>query len=222
MPTSTSRRSCMSAGSAMSPISTAPSAVTSAPRLPTSVKRQGRRGARAKSETRHRLSVDHRDAIDLDVERPGPFRNADEDARRRILREVAPVDGIDCRKMAGRGAEDVALHHVVERGAGGLQTALHLLENELGLALDRHPQDFAGFRIERRQSGDEDHVAGARHRRPWRCAPLLEMRGDRLDAEHLSFHEEHLRWTDRCANPSACQYGHASKMIEVLCPGQTT
>jgi hypothetical protein len=52
--------------------------------------------------------LDHRDAIDLDVERPGPFRNADEDARRRVLREIARVDRIDGGEMFGRGRIDGA------------------------------------------------------------------------------------------------------------------
>ena len=61
------------------------------------------------------VSYDHRHAIDLDVERPGPFRDANEDAGRRILRKVARVDRIDGRKVPGRGAVDIALHHIVQR-----------------------------------------------------------------------------------------------------------
>src|SRR5262249_37216856 len=58
--------------------------------------------------------LDHRDAVDLDIERAEPFGNADEDARRRIFRKIARIDGVDGRKMLCRGAEHVALHDIVE------------------------------------------------------------------------------------------------------------
>jgi hypothetical protein len=48
-------------------------------------------------------------AIDLDIERPGPFRHAHEDARRGIFREVARVDRVDSREVFCRRAVDVAL-----------------------------------------------------------------------------------------------------------------
>ena len=72
--------------------------------------------------------------VDFDVERSGPFRHAHEDARRRILREVARVDRVDGLKVLRRSAVDVALHHVVERRARGLEAKFHLFKNEFGLA----------------------------------------------------------------------------------------
>ena len=65
---------------------------------------------------------DHRNAIDFDVERPRPFRHADEDARGRIFGEVTRVDRVDDREVLGRGAVDVALHHVLQVCARDLQT----------------------------------------------------------------------------------------------------
>ena len=40
------------------------------------------------------------DAIDLDVERPGPFGHAHEDARRRIFRKIARVDRLTAAKCS--------------------------------------------------------------------------------------------------------------------------
>src|ERR1700722_15721700 len=68
-----------------------------------------------------------RDAVDFDVERPGPFRDTDKDARRRIFGEIARVDRVDGREMFGRGAVDVALHHILQAGARGLQAQFQLL-----------------------------------------------------------------------------------------------
>jgi hypothetical protein len=42
----------------------------------------------------------HRDAVDLDVERPGPFGNADIDARRRVFWEIARVDRVHGREVS--------------------------------------------------------------------------------------------------------------------------
>ena len=90
---------------------------------------------------------------------------AHEDPRRQIIPEVFSVNRIEGGEVLRRGAEDVALHDVVERGAGGLQALPELLHHELALPLDRGAcGDLAGRGIERRQAGDEDHVAGARHR----------------------------------------------------------
>jgi hypothetical protein len=92
--------------------------------------------------------------------------------------------------MLRRGAVDVTLHDVVQRCAGGFQTAFHLFENKFGLALDRRRNDLAGVRIERRQARDKDHVAGAGHRRCDQCSPPLKVGGDRFDAQHFSFHRK--------------------------------
>src|SRR5258708_25742709 len=77
---------------------------------------------------------------------------------------------------------------MVEVRPGGLQRLLHLLQDQLNLALERGvDEDLAGLRIEGRHARDEHHVAGAGaggHRR----APLLEIAVNRLDPDDLSLH----------------------------------
>src|ERR1700694_4517119 len=113
------------------------------------------------TRNRSAMWLNHGDAVDLDIERPGPFRHADEDAGRRIFREVTRVDRVDGREVFCRRAVDVALHHVAQRRACGLQAQFHLFEDQYGLALDRYRENLAGLRVERRQAGDKDHVTRA-------------------------------------------------------------
>src|ERR1019366_9974225 len=86
------------------------------------------------------LWLNHGDAVDFDIERPGPFRDVDEDAGGRILREVMPVDRVDSREVFGGCKIDVALHYVLQRGARRLQAQFHLFEDQFGLALNRNRQ----------------------------------------------------------------------------------
>src|SRR5579862_2736942 len=62
-------------------------------------------------------NLHRRDAVDLDVEGAEPLRHADEDARRRVIREIPIVDRVDGGELSRRGAIDIALEHLVERGA---------------------------------------------------------------------------------------------------------
>jgi hypothetical protein len=52
-------------------------------------------------------------AVDLDIERTGPLRDAEEDSGRRVLGEVAFVDLIEGLEALGGYAEHVALQHVI-------------------------------------------------------------------------------------------------------------
>jgi hypothetical protein len=89
--------------------------------------------------------------------------------------------------MLGRGAVEVALHHVLQACARGLQAQLHLLEDQFGLALDRHRQNLTCLGIERREPRDIDHAVGTRDRRDRRL-PFRKIGGQRFDADGFSFH----------------------------------
>src|ERR1700733_8916471 len=125
-------------------------------------------------------------AIDLDAEGPGPLRHAEEDAGWGVFREVALVDFVECLEPVRRDAQHIALKYMVEVRPGGLQRLLHLLQDQLNLALERGvDEDLAGLRIEGRHARDEHHVAGAGaggHRR----APPLEIAVNRLYPADLS------------------------------------
>jgi SAM-dependent methyltransferase len=96
---------------------------------------------------------EQRNAVDLHVERRGPRRHVQENARRRVLRKIAVVDLVEGCKMRRVGrAVDVAFDDARQRRARGLQTKLHLLQHQLGLPRHRHAPDLAGLRIKRRQS----------------------------------------------------------------------
>src|SRR3569832_710313 len=99
------------------------------------------------------LVGDRCDAVDLDVEMTRPGRHVDEDPRRRVLRKVSCIDRIDDREFLDRGAVDVALENVIQRRSGDFETQFHLLEHDLGLALDWSIDDLAGRRIEWRKPG---------------------------------------------------------------------
>jgi Domain of unknown function (DUF222) len=128
------------------------------------------------------------DTVDLDVEGARPLRHAEEDAGRRVLREKALVDLVESLEAVGRDAHHVALQHMVEVRAGGLERLLHLGEDELDLVFERRVrEDFPGVGVERRHARDEHHVAGpgaGRHRR----APLLEIAVDGFDPDDFPFH----------------------------------
>lgn len=77
---------------------------------------------------------------------------------------------------------------IVERGACGFDAKPELLKDEFGLPLDRRIDDLAGLRIERRKSGNVNCISvtgdgGDRHICP------LQVGGERLDADDLSFHD---------------------------------
>src|SRR5262249_41872143 len=114
-------------------------------------RRRGHHGRR-----RHAfLGSGHRDAVDLDVERPRKGRDAEEDARGRSLGEIARIDLVELVEARGVGAVNVALHHALERGPGSLQAALHLLEHDFHLLAEWAPGRFAGVRAARRQPGQQ-------------------------------------------------------------------
>jgi hypothetical protein len=96
-----------------------------------------------------------RHTIDLDIERREPFRHADEDARRRIVRKIARIYSIDGREVLGRRAVDAALHHIQQRRPRRLQAIFQLLQDQLGLPLDRAGEEFTGIGIEWRQARNE-------------------------------------------------------------------
>src|SRR5205814_3603157 len=85
--------------------------------------------------------------IDLDVERREPFGSANEDARRGIFRKIARIDRVDGGEVPGRGAVDVALHHVLQRRARSLEAQFQLFKDEFGLTLDRAGEKLAGIGI---------------------------------------------------------------------------
>src|SRR5580693_2493748 len=70
---------------------------------------------------RPRSVLRDRDAIDLDVEGPGPLRHAEEDAGWGVFREVALVDFVEGLEPLRRDAQHIALEHMVEVRPGGLQ-----------------------------------------------------------------------------------------------------
>src|SRR5271168_4519687 len=110
-----------------------------------------------------RLALRDGDAVDLDVEGPRPLRHAEEDPRRRVLREITLVDFVESFEALGRDAEHVAFEHVVEVRAGRLERGPICSKDKLGLPLERRVGgDLAGLRIERRQAGYEHHRARAR------------------------------------------------------------
>src|ERR1700730_15049749 len=86
---------------------------------------------------RPRSVLRDRHAIDLDVEGPGPLGHAEEDAGWRVFREVALVDFVEGLEPVRRDAQHIALQHMVEVRPGGLQRLLHLLQDQLNMALER-------------------------------------------------------------------------------------
>src|SRR3984957_3646432 len=96
-----------------------------------------------------------RDTLDLDVERAGPLRHAEENPRRRIGREEALVDLVEGLEAVLGDAQHVALQDVVEVRSGRLERGLHLRQDQLGLALkQRTGCEFPGLRVERRHPRD--------------------------------------------------------------------
>src|ERR1700676_2661051 len=92
-------------------------------------------------------------AVDLDIERTGPLRDAEEDPGRRVLWEVAFVDLVKGLEALGGLAEQVALQHVIEVRPRRLQHCLQLFEDALHLELERRMlQEFAAGRVEGRQA----------------------------------------------------------------------
>src|SRR5271169_3719378 len=127
-------------------------------------------------------------AVDLDLERTGPLRDAEEDSGRRVLGEVAFVDLVEGLEALGGYAEHVALQHVIEVRPRRLQHCLHLFEDALCLALERRMlQELAGVRVEGRQAGHEHHVPSSGADRDG-SAPFLKIGVERFDADDLSFH----------------------------------
>src|SRR5271155_883178 len=127
-------------------------------------------------------------AVDLDIERTGPLRDAEEDSGRRVLGEVAFVDLVEGLEALGGYAEHVALQHVIEVRPRRLQHCLQLFEDALDLTLERRMlQEFAGVRVEGRQAGHEHHVPGSGADRDG-SVPFLKIGVERFDADDLSFH----------------------------------
>src|SRR3984957_14443741 len=118
-----------------------------------------RESSPAEADACKRSALRDGDAVDLDVEGTRPLRHAEEDPRRRVFREITLVDFVEDFETLGRDAEDVALEHMVEVRAGRLERRLHLLQDELGLPLERRVGgDFPRLRIERRHARYEHHL----------------------------------------------------------------
>jgi hypothetical protein len=65
------------------------------------------------------------------------------------VREVALVDFVEGLEPVRRDAQHIAFQHMLEVRPGGLQRLLHLLEDQLNLALERGvDEDLGGLRIE--------------------------------------------------------------------------
>src|SRR5277367_1290895 len=104
-------------------------------------------------------------AIYLEIEWPRPRVNEHEDARWRVFREIAVINGVEGREVRRAGhAIDIAFDHLRKRGAGGLQAMLELLQHQLALAFKRLWLDLAAFWIKRRQAGQIDEAVGNRDR----------------------------------------------------------
>src|SRR5262245_55890229 len=101
------------------------------------------------------------DAVDLNVERPRPRRNADENARRRGGREVSCVNSIHRLEVSWIGTVHIALDDFVERGAGCDQAELHLVEHNLHLPFYGKVKDLARFWINRWKATHKDKTAAA-------------------------------------------------------------
>jgi len=77
------------------------------------------------------------DAFDLDIEWSRPRGNIDEDAGQRVRWEVAGVDLVHRRECIDGSAVHLTLQHMLHRRARSFGAELHLLQDELGLTLDR-------------------------------------------------------------------------------------
>src|SRR5579872_2834342 len=106
-----------------------------------------------------RKALHRRDAVDLDIKCAEPLRNADEDARRRVVRKVPRIDRIDGGKLLGRCAIDVALENAIQRRARRFDAELELLQHQLSLTLDRSLRNFSGCGIEGRKPRHVDRIA---------------------------------------------------------------
>src|SRR5438876_11965957 len=105
--------------------------------------------------------LNHRHAIDFDVEGAGERGHVQEDARWRLVREIARVNVVEDGEVRWLWrAIDVAFEHLRQRRARSLETFLHLRKNDLGLALERQAFDLAGAGLEWRQTGQEYKTAG--------------------------------------------------------------
>jgi hypothetical protein len=122
-------------------------------------------------------SLNRGDAVGLDVERARPGRDAHEDPGRRVLRKISGVDGIHRRELLDRGAIDVALQDLIEGGTGGLEAQLHLLHNQLRLALDGSLDDLPRLRIEGWEARHINRVAMAGDGRGQRLPALQYVEG---------------------------------------------
>src|SRR6516225_1765513 len=77
-----------------------------------------------------------RDAVDFDIETSEPLWHADKNPRRRVFRKIPCVDRVDGGEFFRRGAVDVALEDVVQRGTCGFDAEFQLLHNQLSLPFD--------------------------------------------------------------------------------------
>src|SRR5215475_5449046 len=83
-------------------------------------------------------------AVDLDIKTSRPCGNADQDAGGRVLGKIAGVDCIDRRYLIDRRAVDIAFQDVVQGRPCCFQAEPHLLQDKLGLALERSVGDLSG------------------------------------------------------------------------------
>ena len=61
------------------------------------------------------MTINHRDAVDLNIKMTGPCRNIDEYSRRRIDWKETPVDVVDRCELLHRRAVDIAFEDVRQR-----------------------------------------------------------------------------------------------------------
>jgi hypothetical protein len=87
-------------------------------------------------------------AVNFDVEGPRPFRNANENPRWWICREILGVYQIDGCKFVNRCAVDVAFNYIRQRRARRLQAKLQLVQDKLSLTLNRYLENLAHLWIE--------------------------------------------------------------------------
>ena len=105
-------------------------------------------------------------SVDLDIERAGPLRDAEEDSGRRVLGEVAFVDLVEGLEALGGYAEHVALQHVIEVRPRRLQRCLHLFEDALGLAFERRMRRISPVSGSKGGMPDMNTMSPARVPRP--------------------------------------------------------
>jgi quercetin dioxygenase-like cupin family protein len=100
----------------------------------------------------------HGHAGELTVVLTGTFTDSSGEYR---VGDVQEADAGSEHQPMGDGDEGCIclVADALQRRPGGLEAALHLLENDLGLLRERPPIGLAAHGVERRQAGDEHEAA---------------------------------------------------------------